>query len=92
MSFNPNDHNRIGSQKEVGQCCNCIYNEHDILKEEYRPHLVCEHPEIMSKNDMKSKLIAMVFNDKDSRDPMLDYSKEYKEQLKGFPSFCPLER
>ena len=89
MTFNPNDHNRIGSQKEVERCSLCIYNEHDIIRGVGGPHLVCEHPEIMAKNDMKPRLIAIAFKYENCE---LVETKEFREQLEGFPSFCPLER
>ena len=90
--FDMHDHNRKGTQKEVGQCCNCLHNEHDMLRIR-SPHLVCQHPIIQGQNNNKPKLIAMVYYANltyPNGDPV--HTTQYKEQLTGFPSWCPLDK
>lgn len=97
--FDMHDHNKEGTQKEVGQCCNCLYNDHGAYK--YHPAIFCHHPESLIKTTegkVKEKLIAVVYDDKKSKHHKgrekcnLVESDEYKEQLTGFPIWCPLEK
>jgi hypothetical protein len=89
--FNPNDHNRIGTKKEVGQCCNCYYND-DSANDINRPCIVCYNTESPNLIDKKGfTYVAYSIYDGEDEDGDLIVSNDFKKQLTGFPDWCPLK-
>jgi len=95
--FNSNDHNRVGTQKEVGQCCNCLYNDHHA-NDVNHPCIICTNPK--AKEILHSPLIEKqgfvyvaysVYDGKDESGDLIK-SRDFKNQLTGFPLWCPLKK
>jgi hypothetical protein len=49
------DHNKLGTKKEVGRCCSCFYNNHGQLYFSGPPDLYCTHEDVRGEPNTKLK-------------------------------------
>lgn len=94
--FDSNDHNRTGSKKEVKQCCNCLYNQHSANDLNY-PCIICTNIEALRSTSitplMKQQGFFYVAYTcyEDDENGELKETRDFKNQLTGFPLRCPLK-